>query len=89
VPQARDLLASSVREMRVEDALKLLHGGDTVVTEFFARKTRAPLTERFLAHCEALDRETCAGEPVRTARRPGSPAGLAWSRRRKRTSSAM
>lgn len=48
VPEARDLLVSSVREMSVEDALKLVHGGDTAVTEFFARKTRAPLTERFL-----------------------------------------
>jgi hypothetical protein len=48
VPEARDQLVSSVREMGVDDALKLVHGGDTAVTEFFARKKRTPLTEWFL-----------------------------------------
>ena len=34
--------------MSVTDAKKILTGGDTSVTEFFAEKTRAPLGERFL-----------------------------------------
>jgi hypothetical protein len=34
--------------MSVEDGLKLLRGGDDSVTQFFAAKTRAPLTEKFL-----------------------------------------
>lgn len=46
VPESRELLVSSVREMSVEDALKLVRGGDTAVTDFFARKTRIPLTQR-------------------------------------------
>lgn len=48
VPESRDLLVSAVRDMSVEDALKLVRGGDTAVTDFFARKTRTPLTQRFL-----------------------------------------
>ncbi len=47
VAQARDVLVQAVREMSVEDAVQIVRGGDTAVTEFFARKTRAPLTERF------------------------------------------
>jgi len=48
VPEARDLLVQAVRSMSVEDALRLVRGSDTAVTEFFAGKTRAPLGERFL-----------------------------------------
>lgn len=47
VAQARDLLRDAVRSMSVEDALQIVRGGETSVTEFFARKTRQPLTERF------------------------------------------
>ncbi len=48
VPAARDLLVNAVRTMSVADAKGILAGGDTSVTRFFADKTRAPLTERFL-----------------------------------------
>lgn len=48
VPQARDLLAGAVKSMSVQDAVKIVQGGDTSVTRFFADKTRSPLTERFL-----------------------------------------
>ena len=48
VPQARTLLVQAVRSMSVEDAVGLVRGSDTAVTEFFAAKTRAPLAERFL-----------------------------------------
>jgi hypothetical protein len=48
VPQARTLLVSAAKSMSVEDALKIVRGGDTSVTDFFARKTRAPLGEQFL-----------------------------------------
>jgi hypothetical protein len=39
---------NAVRTMSVADAKGILVGGDTSVTQFFAGKTRAPLTERFL-----------------------------------------
>lgn len=48
VPMAKDLLVSAVKSMNVEDARKILSGGDTSVTGFFADKTRTPLAARFL-----------------------------------------
>ena len=48
VPATRPLLVNAVKSMSVEDGLKLLRGGDDAVTQFFAAKTRAPLTEKFL-----------------------------------------
>jgi hypothetical protein len=48
VPQAQELLVRAVKSMTVTDAKAILTGGDDSVTKFFAGKTRAPLTERFL-----------------------------------------
>ncbi|RZL63291.1 MAG: DUF4197 domain-containing protein [Variovorax sp.] len=48
VPAGKDLLVNAVRSMSVVDARGILTGGDTSVTRFFADKTRAPLTQRFL-----------------------------------------
>lgn len=48
VPAGRDVLVGAVRDITVEDALKIVRGGDNAVTQFFERKTRAPLTGRFL-----------------------------------------
>jgi hypothetical protein len=48
VPEAKPLLLNAVRSMSVEDAVKIVRGGDTSVTDFFAAKTRAPLGEKFL-----------------------------------------
>jgi hypothetical protein len=48
VPAAKDLLINAVRTMSVTDAKGILTGGENSVTQFFAGKTRAPLTERFL-----------------------------------------
>lgn len=48
VPLARDLMASAVKSMTVGDARKILGGGETSVSEFFAEKTRTPLSEKFL-----------------------------------------
>jgi hypothetical protein len=48
VPMARNLLVDAVRNISVADAKKILTGGDTSVTEFFAGKTRTPLAGTFL-----------------------------------------
>ena len=48
VPLAQELLTHAVKSMTVNDAKKILAGGGTSVTDFFAEKTRAPLTVRFL-----------------------------------------
>jgi hypothetical protein len=48
VPMAKDLLVDAVRNITVGDAKKILTGGDTSVTTFFADKTRTPLGGTFL-----------------------------------------
>jgi len=48
VPQAKSLLVNAVKAMSVEDGKQILTGGDNSVTEFFASKTRAPLSVTFL-----------------------------------------
>jgi Protein of unknown function (DUF4197) len=48
VPQARKLLVSTAKSISVDDAIKIVRGGETSVTDYFAAKTRAPLAEQFL-----------------------------------------
>jgi hypothetical protein len=48
VPQARTLLVNAVKNMSVEDARNILTGGDDSATQFFAGKTREPLSQKFL-----------------------------------------
>jgi len=48
VPMASGLLVGAVKSMNVSDARKILTGGETSVTAFFAEKTRAPLAVKFL-----------------------------------------
>jgi len=48
VPMGKNLLVGAVKNMTVDDAKKILGGGDNSVTQFFAEKTRAPLGVQFL-----------------------------------------
>lgn len=48
VPEARQLMITAVKTMSVEDAKKILTGGDNSVTEFFKARTQAPLAIKFL-----------------------------------------
>lgn len=48
MPEARQLLVSTVRSLSVEDAVRIVRGGDDAVTRFFEDKTRSPLTSKFL-----------------------------------------
>jgi hypothetical protein len=48
VPLAKKLLVDAVRAMSVQDARAILTGGDTSATDFFAGKTRAPLSDAFM-----------------------------------------
>lgn len=48
VPEAKALLVQAVRSMSVDDALGIVRGSETSVSQFFEGKTRAPLGERFL-----------------------------------------
>jgi Protein of unknown function (DUF4197) len=48
VPEAKAMLISAVKAMSVEDATKIVKGGETSVTQFFTTKTREPLGGKFL-----------------------------------------
>lgn len=48
VPLARDMLVGAVKRMTVQDAKKILTGGDNSATQFFAEKTRNDLSRQFL-----------------------------------------
>jgi hypothetical protein len=48
VPEAKALLVGAVKSMSVDDALKIVKGGETSVTQFFSGKTREPLGAKFL-----------------------------------------
>jgi len=48
VPEAKQLMVNAVRSMSIEDAKKILTGGDDSVTQFFREKTAAPLAVKFL-----------------------------------------
>jgi len=47
VPEAKSLLIDAVKTMSFEDAKGILTGGDTSATEYFRRKTSAPLAAKF------------------------------------------
>ena len=48
VPQARKLLVSTARSISVDDAIEIVRGGDSSVTDYFAGKTRAQLAGQVL-----------------------------------------
>lgn len=48
MPEAKQVLLDAVRQLSVTDALGIVRGGATSVTDFFARKTREPLGVKFL-----------------------------------------
>jgi hypothetical protein len=48
VPLAKPLLVNAVKSMSLDDAKKILTGGDQSVTQFFRAKTAAPLSTKFL-----------------------------------------
>jgi hypothetical protein len=73
VPEAKPLLLNAVHSMSVEDAVKIVRGGDTSVTDFFAAKTRAPLAEKFLP---VVTRET---QKVSLAAKYNEVAGMGAS----------
>jgi hypothetical protein len=46
-PQAKAIFIGAIRQMTVEDARKILGGGDTAATEYFKAKTSGKLYESF------------------------------------------
>ena len=48
VPEGKTLLVQTAKAVTVDDAIQIVRGGETSVTEYFAAKTRKPLGEKFL-----------------------------------------
>jgi len=73
VPAAKPLLVKAVKDMSVEDGLKILKGGDDSVTQFFAGKTREPLRDQFLPIVtQATERVSLADKYNAVAKKAGS-----------------
>ncbi|MEK8026628.1 DUF4197 domain-containing protein [Pseudaquabacterium rugosum] len=47
VPAGKQVLVDTVKSLSVDDALKIVRGGDTAVTDWFSGRTRKPLGEAF------------------------------------------
>ena len=71
VPMAKPLFVSAVKAMSLDDAIKVVRGGPTSVTDFFVARTRTPLVEKFLPIV------TQATEKVALAARYNAVAGKA------------
>ncbi|MFO1218172.1 MAG: DUF4197 domain-containing protein [Burkholderiaceae bacterium] len=48
VPEAKPILVKAAKAITADDAVKIVRGNETSVTDYFAGKTRSPLTEKFL-----------------------------------------
>jgi len=76
VPEAKPLLVNAVRGMSVEDAVRVVRGGDTSVTQFFAGKTRAPLADKFLPIVSAETAKVSLAAKYNAVASKGSVFGL-------------
>lgn len=76
MPQARTLLISTAKAISVGDAIAIVRGGDQSVTEFFARKTRAPLTEQFLPIVTRETEKVALADKFNAVAGPAAKLGL-------------
>ena len=76
MPSAKPLLLNAVHAMSVEDAVKIVRGSDTSVTDFFAGKTRAPLGEKFLPIVTAETQKVSLAAKYNAVASKGSMFGL-------------
>ena len=85
VAMGRDLLVGTVRTMNVTYLKNILKGGEASVTNFFAAKTRTPLSGKFLPVVTKATETVGLAESTTSlpARRPI----LAWSKHRTPTCS--
>ena len=73
VPKATVLLVDAVKKMSVEDAKKILSGGDDSATQYFKEKTSAQLAESFLPTVKATtDKLALAEQYNKVAGKAGS-----------------
>lgn len=57
MPEARTLVVNAVRQITIEDALRILNGGDTAATDYLRARTETSLRAAFTPHArDALAR---------------------------------
>lgn len=76
VPAARPLLVRAVKDMSVEDGLKILRGGDDSATNFFADKTRVPLHAQFLPIVTKATEKVALADKYNAVAKKASSFGL-------------
>ena len=76
VPKAKPLFIKAVKSMSVEDAKKILQGGDTAVTDFFRHKTSDDLTKQFLPIVKKITDRNKLSTQYNTALKQVSGFGL-------------
>ena len=76
VPEARALLTSAIKTMSVQEGRKILMGGDNSVTEFFASKTRAALSVKFLPIVAEATEKVSLAEKYNALAGKAASAGL-------------
>lgn len=76
VPEARVLLLDAVKTLSVADAVKIVRGSDTSVTEYFSGKTRTPLSEKFLPIVTTATEKVALAEKYNVVAGKASGLGL-------------
>ena len=76
-PQATDIIVSTIKDMSIEDAEKILNGPDNAATEYFRSKTSARLTELFRPTIKDSMDQVGATRLLQPAQ-PGSPTKSHW-----------
>ncbi len=76
VPEAKELLLSAIKTMSIQDGRQILTGGDNSVTQFFANKTRAPLSIKFLPIVTKATEKVSLADKYNTLAGKAASAGL-------------
>lgn len=74
VPEAKSLLVNAAKSISVRDALGIVRGGETSVTDYFSTKTREPLGQRFLPIVERATQKVSLAEKYNAV--AGKAAGM-------------
>ena len=76
VPEAKALLVDSVKKMSVEDAKKILSGGDDAATQYFKKTTSGPMAQKFLPIVKKATENVSLAQQYNKFAEMGSSYGL-------------
>jgi hypothetical protein len=80
VPQAKSLLVDAAKSISVQDALGIVRGGETSVTDYFSTRTREPLTTRFLPIVDRATRKVALADKYNAVASKAAGVGLLKSK---------